>query len=169
MAASQSRSGRLAAILQRLKMKRLRGRIATGVDYAISSTVSLLSCLFAAEVAVGRRVTRRDPETLRRQESPAAHHETTVLSTPVEQLEESSGYAARCVEFFGRPAGSCPVNGGRLSSGRGRKSVIGRARSIRFPGCKYRRAASRFSKVTVQNWLKLHQPPASRSRRHRPS
>jgi hypothetical protein len=169
MAASQSRSGRLTAILQRLKIRRLRSRIATGVDYAISSTVSLLGCLFAAEVVVGRRITRRNPEPMRRREADAEHHETPFLPALAERPDPSSLYAARRVEIFGRPVGSCPITGGRAPARHGRKRLTGRARCIHFPRCKYRRAASRCSKVSVQDWLNLHQPPSSRSRRHRDS
>jgi hypothetical protein len=169
MAVSQSRPGRLAGILQRLKIRRLRSRIATGVDYAISSTVSLLGCLFAAEVAVGRRITQRDPEPALHREADAAHQETPLLPALAEQPDSSSVYAARCVEIFGRAAGSCPVTGGRAPARHGRKRLTGRARCIHFPRCKYRCAASRCSKVSVQDWLKLHQPPSSRSRRHRDS
>jgi hypothetical protein len=168
MAASQSRSGRLTAILQRLKIRRLRSRITTGVDYAISSTVSLLGCLFAAEVAIGRRITRRDPEPALRREADAEHHETPLLPALAEQSDFPL-HTGRRVEIFGRPSGSCPVIGGRAPARHGRKCLTGRARCIHFPRCKYRRAASRCSKVSVQDWLKLHQPPSSRSRRLRDS
>lgn len=150
-------------------MRRLRSRIATGVDYAISSTVTLLGCLFTAEVAVGRRITKRDSEPLPRREDPATHRDTLLLSAPVEQPDSSSLYAARRVEIFGRPAGSCPINGGRLSARPGRQRITGRARCVRFPRCQYHRASSRSSKVSVQDWLKLHQSPSSRSRRHQDS
>jgi hypothetical protein len=169
MAASQSRSGRLAAILQRLKIRRLRSRIVTGVDYAISSTVSLLGCLFAAEVAVGRRITRRDPAPVRHREEPASHHETLLVSEPDDRPAAASLYSVRCVEFFGPFAGACPVNGGRNLAPPGRKRITGRARCIHFPRCKYRHTASRSGNVSVQDWLKLQQPSPFRSRRHRDS
>lgn len=169
MAASQSRTGRLVAILQRLKIRRLSSRIATGVDYAISSTVSLLGCLFAAEVAVGRRITRRDPEPGRHREQSVSYHQTLLLSAPVEQPNPLALYSARCVEFFGRADASCPVNGGRTSARRARQRIIGRSRCVHLPSCKYRHAASRSSKVSVQDWLKLHQPSPFHSRRHRGS
>jgi hypothetical protein len=169
MAASQSRPGRLTAVLQRLKIRRLRSRIANGVDCAISSTVSLLGCLFAAEVAVGLRITRRDPNPVRRHGQSASGRETLLLSAPAEQPDPPSLYAARCVEIFGQPAGLCPDNGARPSARTRRQRVTGRSRCVRFPRCKHRHAASRCSTVSVQDWLKLHQPAPFRSRRHRHS
>lgn len=161
MVSLQSRPGLIAAVPKRLKkqFKRLRAPIATSLDYAISSVLSFLGCLFAAEVAVGRRVTRRDPGLERRRQDPVARREQ-FLQSPAALLLPALDLmsAASRVEFFGQPPVKCPVNGDRAPAHRPGKRAYGHFRCIHFPRCKHRDAGSRLSHGTIQKPLKPSKP-----------
>ncbi len=127
------------------QFKRFRNHMATILDYAIYWATGLFCCLFAAEVAVGRKLTKRDPLPVRYRPEPAS------LNTA----------AGRGVEIFGPASGPCPDNGARAVGRRSRKRGYGYFRCIHFPACKQRHAVSRISNVSVQAWLKSNQPSNS--------
>jgi hypothetical protein len=156
MALRKDHPGSVAAtILERLKiqLKRLGNHIDLCLDVMFTTTVILLGCLFAAEVALGRRVTQRDPEPRRRRDETGSRREQ-FLQSPA-SLNTPAG---RGVEIFGRSAGKCPDNGGQTADGRTKRRSRGYFRCIHSPSCKNSRALSRFSSFSVQDWLKLNQP-----------
>jgi hypothetical protein len=171
MASLQNRPGTVAKVLERLKIKRFRRRIATSVDLALSSTLSLLGCLFAAEVAVGRRITKRDSEPPRRREDPAIRREIFLMSPSAGAAASIKTFVVPRVGFFVRARSRCPDNGVRTPTRPVRRPACGRSRCVHFPRCKDGHAASRRSHLPVQDWLKLNEPLffLPLHRRHRPS
>ncbi len=156
-------------IRKRLKgsFKPLRRGISSSLAFALFALVGFLGCLFAAEVALGRRVTRRDAELERHRGKPGPEGEE-LLPSPFARLSApSNAPAGRDVGFFGQSHGQCPVPGGRASDRRAPGLANGFSRCIHFPPCRHTHAASRFSTVSVQDWLKLNQPPGFRSNHRR--
>jgi hypothetical protein len=171
MSRRKDRPGRVAAeLLARLnhQFKRLRNHIATGFDYLIYWATSLFCCLFAAEVAVGRKFTKRDPLPVRYRPEPATRREAFLRQPPAGHPAPLNTAAGRGVEIFGPGSGSCPDTGARAAGHRARKRAYGYFRCIHFPACKQRRKLSRISNVSVQEWLKLNQPSNSQPPQRRP-
>ena len=171
MARRKDRPGSIAAeLLPRLnhQFKRFRNHIATGFDYLIYWAVNLFCCLFAAEVAVGRKLTKRDPLPVRYRPEPAARREEFPCQPPAGNPAPLNTAAGRGVEIFGPSSGPCPDNGAHAAGHRARKRAYGYFRCIHFPGCKHRRMPSRISNVSVQDWLKHNQPSHFQPPQRRP-
>src|SRR5271169_158572 len=104
MARRKNRPGIVAAeLLARLnhQFKRFRNHIATILDYVIYWAASLFCCLFAAEVAVGRKFTKRDPLPVRYRPEPATRREAFPRQSPAGQPVSLNTAAGRGVEIFG--------------------------------------------------------------------
>jgi len=171
MASRKDRPGSVAAeLLARLnhQFKRLRNYIATGFDYVIYWAASLFCCLFAAEVAVGRKLTKRDPLPVRYRPEPATRREEFLRSPLAGHSAPLNTAAGRGVEIFGHFSGPCPVTGSHAAGHRTRKRGFGYSRCIYSPSCKNRRQPTRISNVSVQDWLKLNQPSNSQPPQRRP-
>jgi hypothetical protein len=169
MAVRKDRPGSVAeTVLERWKIqfKRLCNLIDICLDVMFTTALILLRCLFAAEVAVGRRITRRDPEPPRRREDPGIRREK-FLQSPAFGLPASLNTpAGRGVDIFGQSAGQCPVNGARTAGGRAQRRGRGYFRCIYSPSCRNSDAPPRFSNISLEDWLKLlNQPPQRRHRR----
>jgi hypothetical protein len=156
---------------QRLKgsVKPLRRGITSSLIFAFEALVTFLGCLFAAEVALGRKVTSREPEPERRHARLGPEGEELEPS-PLASLSAPLNTAAGCgVGFFGQSQAQCPITGGRASRPRTLKPANGFSRCVYFPPCPHRHAASRISNYSVQDWLNLNHPRGFQSnpRRHR--
>jgi hypothetical protein len=171
MSRRKDRPGSVAAeLLARLnhQFKRFRNHIATILDYMIYWVASLFCCLFAAEVAVGLKLTKRDPLPVRYRPEPATRREEFLHSPPAGHLAPLNTAAGRGVEIFGHFSGPCPDTGAHAAGHRTRKRGFGYFRCIYSPSCKNRRKPSRISNVSVQDWLKLNQPSSSQPPQRRP-
>ena len=162
--------GGAAEFLARLnhQFKRLRNYIATGFDYVIYWASSLFCCLFAAEVAVGRKLTKRDPLPVRYRPGPATRREEFLRQPPAVHPASLNTAAGRGVEIFGHFSGPCPETGAHAAGQRTRRRGFGYSRCIYSPSCKNRRKPSRISNVSVQDWLKLNQPSSFQLPQRRP-
>jgi hypothetical protein len=152
-------------------VKPIRRGIVASLAFTLSTLLTFLGCLFAAEVALGRRVTRRDPEPQRGRGKSAPEGEPLLPPIACAPTALPDAPAGRGVEFFAQPQGECPVLGGRSPIRRAPGLANGFSRCVHFPRCRHRHAASRCSQISVQEWLKLNQSPGSSShhRRHRAS
>jgi hypothetical protein len=168
MASRKDRPDIVAVILERLNIlfERLFTGLFFGVGLTISWATSLLACLFAAEVAIGRKITKRDPEPKRRPDPQIRRTEFLHSSLAGHSIPLNTA-PGRGVEIFGHFSGPCPDTGSHAAGHRTRKRGFGYSRCVYSPSCKNRRKPSRISNVSVQDWLKLN--PSSHFRRPRAS
>lgn len=143
MSRSKTPAGAFAGHLKPA-LRWLGERLADAVAFVIVRVFDLLACLFAAEVALGRRVAGSDAdlEHLRSQRRSGFHKSLPTSASPVNPLSTAVG---RGVTIPGLNPGHCHVSGMQTPRRLDASRTLGFSRCVHFPPCRQLPATSRFS------------------------